>query len=167
MLGGRDHTDLAGIGALWTVFCPDPQDVSTFVIVEFNLYDLYYYRDLAREPMDVRAWHLDKLGGAAHRTPQGIPHVWVTDLKIHPEHDLERLVEPTLAELLWLCEREVGHFGYPNLLGLAHRDVVLTRQKAALLRQRYREILSWSDAILRDLTPNDFPESPHKLHNIF
>ena len=162
MVGGKDHTDLAGIGALWVAFCPDPHDFTTFVILEFNLYDLYYYKELARKPMTLRQWHREILAGSTHRG-----HIHVTDLKIHEERDFEDLVEPTMSEILWLCEREIGRFGYPNLLGIAHHDVVLTRKKVELLRMRYKELLADSDKILDGLIGKDFVESPHKLHNIY
>ncbi len=162
MVGGKDHTDLAGIGALWVAFCPDPHDFTSFVILEFNLYDLYYYKELARTPMTLREWHRGILAGATHRG-----HIHVTDLKIHKEHDFEDLVEPTMSEILWLCEREIGRFGYPNLLGIAHHDVVLTRKKVELLRMRYKELLADSDKIIDGLIGKDFVESPHKLHNIY
>jgi hypothetical protein len=61
MVGGKDHTDLAGIGALWVAFCPDPHDFTSFVILEFNLYDLYFYKELARTPMTLREWHREIL----------------------------------------------------------------------------------------------------------
>ncbi len=169
MLGGRDNYDLAGIGALWTVFCPDPHDFRTFVIIEFNLYDLWRYRDLARTPETLREWHarLLRQDGFIDRPPQSHgAHIHVTDLLMHPEHDLVELVEPTLKEILWLCEQELAHFGYPNLLGIAHRDVVLTKRKVEHLRRRYREILADSDRILRELVDQDFLEMPHKSHNI-
>lgn len=166
MVGGKDHTDLGGIGALWIAFCPDPENFKSFVILEFNLYDLYYYKPLAREPMSLRDWHIQKLKGATHPTLTGIDHIRVTDIKIHEEYDFENLVEPTIGELLWLCEKEIGRFGYPNLLGIAHHDVVLTGKKVALLRKRYMEILVHSDIILSELVQNEFLESPHKLHNI-
>lgn len=162
MVGGKDHTDLAGIGALWIAFCPDPHDFTTFVILEFNLYDLYYYKDLARTPMTLRKWHREILAGSTHRG-----HIHVTDLKIHEERDFEDLVEPTMSEILWLCEREIGRFGYPNLLGIAHHDVVLTRKKVELLRMRYKELLTDSDKIIDGLIGKDFVDSPHKLHNIY
>lgn len=162
MVGGKDHTDLAGIGALWVAFCPDPHDFTTFVILEFNLYDLYFYRELARTPMTLREWHAEHL---AAPTPHG-RHIHVTDLKIHEERDFEDMVEPTISEILWLCEREIGRFGYPNLLGIAHHDVVLTRKKVELLRKRYLELLVESDAVIDELIGKDFVESPHKLHNI-
>lgn len=162
MVGGKDHTDLAGIGALWVAFCPDPANFTTFVILEFNLYDLYYYKALAREPMTLREWHIKKLAGPTHRRF----HVHVTDLKVHEERDFGDLVEPTISEILWLCEREIGRFGYPNLLGIAHHDVVLTHKKVDLLRRRYLEILANSDTILEELVGKDFIENPHKLHNI-
>jgi hypothetical protein len=88
-------------------------------------------------------------------------------LKIHEERDFEDLVEPTMSEILWLCEREIGRFGYPNLLGIAHHDVVLTRKKIELLRMRYKELLVDSDKILDGLIGKDFIETPHKLHNIY
>lgn len=162
MVGGKDHTDLAGIGALWVAFCPDPHDFTTFVILEFNLYDLYYYQELARTPMSLREWHGEHVAGP---TPHG-KHIHVTDLKIHEERDFEDLVEPTIREILWLCEREIGRFGYPNLLGIAHHDVVLTRKKVELLRKRYLELLADSDAVIDELIGKDFVETPHKLHNI-
>lgn len=166
MVGGRDHTDLAGIGALWTVFCPDPRNFETFVVVEFNLYDLHCYKELACMPQTLRDWHTGVVKGETHRTPEGVEHVYVTDLVTHPD-DIERLVEPALGEILWLCEREVGRFGYPNLLGTAHHDVVLTKRKADLLRKRYMQVFSQSDRLLRELVANDFVETPHKMHNIF
>jgi hypothetical protein len=166
MLGGRDHYDLAGIGALWTAFCPDPRNFRTFVVVEFNVYDLWYYHDLAREPLTLREWQTRIEDRSSAVTSRGGQHVKVTDLKVHTERDLGELVQPTLSELLWLCEQEVAHFGYPNLLGIAHRDVVLTKRKVDHLRRRYREILSHSDRILQELTDQDFIETPHKLHNI-
>jgi hypothetical protein len=166
MVGGKDHTDLAGIGALWTAFCPDPANFKTFVILEFNLYDLHHYKALAREPKTLRNWHIRHLGGTTHPTATGIQHIHATDLQIH-ETDFENLVEPTLSEILWLCEQEIGRFGYPNLLGIAHHDVVLTQKKVALLRKRYMEILAHSDIILSDLVGNEFVETPHKLHNIY
>ena len=162
MVGGKDHTDLAGIGALWVAFCPDPHDFTTFVILEFNLYDLYYYRKLAGTPITLREWHTEHLAGP---TPHG-RHVHLTDLKIHEERDFQDLVEPTISEILWLCEREVGRFGYPNLLGIAHHDVVLTRKKVDLLRKRYLELLADSDTVIDELIGKDFVETPHKLHNI-
>jgi hypothetical protein len=162
MVGGKDHTDLAGIGALWVAFCPDPHDFTTFVILEFNLYDLYFYRELAKTPITLREWHA---GHLAAPTPHG-RHIHVTDLKIHEERDFEDLVEPTISEILWLCEREIGRFGYPNLLGIAHHDVVLTRKKVELLRKRYLELLVESDAVIDELIGKEFVESPHKLHNI-
>jgi hypothetical protein len=165
MVGGKDHTDLAGIGALWIAFCPDPVNFKTFVVIEFNLYDLYHYKALAREPRTLRNWHIHHLSGPTHATATGIPHIHTTDLLVH-NADLEQLVEPTLSEILWLCEKEIGHFGYPNLLGIAHRDVVLTKKKVDLLRKRYMEILAHSDIVLSDLVSNDFLETPHKLHNI-
>lgn len=161
MLGGRDHTDLGGIGALWVAFCPDPMNFTTFVVLEFNVYDLYHYKELARTPMMLREWHTKHVGG---QTQKG--HVYVTDLVVHEEHDIEELVEPTLGELLWLCEKEIGRFGYPNLLGIAHHDVVLTRRKVELLRKRYMELLADSDRILEELIGKDFVEDPHKLHGI-
>ena len=167
MVGGKDHTDLAGIGTLWTAFCPDPANFKTFVILEFNLYDLYHYKALAREPRTLRSWHVHHLGGETpHETETGIKHIHTTDLQVH-ESDFEHLVEPTLSEILWLCEQEIGRFGYPNLLGIAHHDVVLTQKKVALLRKRYMEILAHSDIILSDLVGNEFVETPHKLHNIY
>lgn len=166
MVGGKDHTDLAGIGALWTVFCPDPRNFETFVVVEFNLYDLYHYKGLAFTPQSLRDWHINTVKGGVHRTPEGVEHVYVTDLVSHDD-DIKQLVEPTLGEMLWLCEREVGCFGYPNLLGTAHHDVVLTERKAELLRKRYMQVFSHSDRILRGLVANDFLENPHKLHNIY
>ncbi len=165
MLGGRDDLDLGGIGALWTVFCPNPQKFTTFVILEFNVYDLFYYKGLNRIPQTLFDWHINELQGDSQ--PTGKKHIWVSDLKIHPEHDVGQLVEPTLAEILWLCEQEVGRFGYPNLLGLAHHDVVLTKKKVDLLRKRYLQILSDSDLILAELVANEFIDTPHKLHNIY
>ena len=167
MVGGKDHTDLAGIGALWTAFCPDPTNFKTFVILEFNLYDLYYYKALAYEPVTLRKWHIHNLKGEIQPNTAGIQRIHVTNLKIHEDIDFEQLVEPTLREILWLCEQEIGRFGYPNLLGIAHHDVVLTRKKVALLRKRYMEILSHSDRILNDLVGNEFLEDPHKMHNIY
>ena len=161
MLGGRDHTDLGGIGALWVAFCPDPANFTTFVVLEFNVYDLYYYKELARVPMMLRDWHTKHIGGQTHKG-----HVYVTDVVVHEERDIEDLVEPTLRELLWLCEKEIGRFGYPNLLGIAHHDVVLTRRKVELLRKRYMELLADSDKILEELIGKDFVEDPHKLHGI-
>ncbi len=113
----------------------------------------------------MRNWHIHHLSGPTHATATGIPHIHTTDLLVH-NADLEQLVEPTLSEILWLCEKEIGHFGYPNLLGIAHRDVVLTKKKVDLLRKRYMEILAHSDIVLSDLVSNDFLETPHKLHNI-
>lgn len=167
MIGGKDHTDLGGIGALWTVFCPDPARWRSFVIVEFNLYDLYHYRDLAREPLTLRQWQAAHFPYSVHRTPKGIEHVYVTDLAVDEEHDVGELVEGTLAEILWLCEQEIARFGYPNLLGAAHHDVALTTRKVKLLRQRFEEIWAQSDRLLQELVPNEFVEAPHKLHNIY
>jgi len=172
MLGGRDEKDLAGIGALWTAFCPDPANFRTFAIIEFNLYNLHHYRALARTPLSLRQWHTEIIGGQSQHSQSGqvkgrvIPRVEVTDVAIHADHDMSQLVEPTLAELLWLCEQEVAHFGYPNLLGLAHRDVVLTKRKVDQLRKRFREILADSDRILDELVDQQFIETPHKFHNI-
>jgi len=165
MVGGRDHTDLAGIGALWTVFCPDPHDFSSFVVVEFNLYEMHNYGELASLPRSVRDWHVHKVNGRIHRTTEGVDHVHVSDLVVHPD-DHDRVIEPTLRELLWLCELEVGRFGYPNLLGVAHHDVVLTKRKADLLRKRYMQVFSHSDRLLGELIATEFLEFPHKLHNI-
>lgn len=167
MLGGKDHTDLGGIGALWTVFCPDPVNWRSFVIIEFNLYDLHHYRDLAHEPMTLRQWQAHHFLDRFHTIPKGVDHVYVTDLVIDEEHDLGGLVEGTLSEVLWLCEREIARFGYPNLLGIAHHDVVLTTKKMKLLRQRFEEIWAHSDRLLEELVPNEFVETPHKLHNIY
>lgn len=105
MVGGKDHTDLAGIGALWTAFCPDPQNHMTFVVLEFNLYDLYHYKALACEPQTLLQWQQEKLKAKVHLTEgKKTPHVYVTDLLIN-DKDIEDLVEPTLSELLWLCEQ--------------------------------------------------------------
>jgi hypothetical protein len=167
MVGGKDHTDLAGTGALWTVFCPDPVNWRTFAIVEFNVYELHHYRALAREPMTLREWQAEHFPDRFHRTARSLEHVYVTDLVIDDEHDVGALVEDTLAEILWLCEREIWSFGYPNLLGIAHHDVVLTQKKVKHLRQRYQEIWAHSDRLLEELIPNEFVEAPHKLHNIY
>lgn len=166
MVGGKDHTDLGGIGALWTAFCPDPTHWHSFVIVEFNLYDLLHYRDLAREPLTLREWQATHFPDHVHSTPKGIEHVYVTDL-VDEERDIGELVENTLAEILWLCEQEIARFGYPNLLGAAHHDVALTTKKVKLLRQRFEEIWVHSDRLLQELVPNEFAETPHKLHNIY
>ncbi|MEH2259159.1 hypothetical protein [Nostoc sp.] len=168
MVGGKDHTDLAGIGALWTAFCPNPDDFKSFVILEFNLYDLYNYKTpiIDREPIDLRTWHIEKLEEATHDTLKGTKHIWVTDLKINETRDIEDLVEPTIQEILELCEREVGHFGYPNLLGKAHREIVLTNQKMKLLREQYKELFAYSNKITEELEGNDFVDNPHKSHHI-
>lgn len=169
MVGGKDHTDLAGIGALWTAFCPDPQNYMTFVVLEFNLYDLYHYKALASQPRTLLQWQQETLQAKVHLTEgKKIPHVYVTDLLIH-DRDIEDLVEPTLRELLWLCEQEVSRFGYPNLLGIAHREVVLTNEKVRLMRQRYREAFAASDKILSELELKDKPldTTSHKIHKIY
>ena len=166
MVGGKDHTDLAGIGALWTAFCPDTKNFTTFVILEFNLYDLHHYKDLAYEPKTLLTWQQEKLNGKVQETEfTKIPHVYVTDLLIDDE-DIENLVEPTLSELLWLCEQEVARFGYPNLLGIAHHEVVLTAEKVNLLRQKYREAFAASNEILSELFDSFLDTTSHKLHNI-
>ncbi|MFM6456405.1 MAG: hypothetical protein ACKPH7_31860 [Planktothrix sp.] len=166
MLGGKDHTDLAGIGALWTVFCPDPQNYKTFVILEFNVYDLHHYKSLVYQPQTLLRWQQEVLQAKVHKTQgKNIPHVYVTDLIIDPK-DIEQLVEPTLRELLWLCEQEVGRFGYPNLLGLAHEEVVLKAEKVKLLRQKYMEAFAESDKILSELVAHPLDATAHKLHNI-
>lgn len=166
MLGGKDHTDLAGIGALWTAFCPDPKNYMTFVVLEFNVYDLHHYKALVREPKTLLDWQQNTLNGEVHLTEKkNIPHLYVTDLLID-NHDIENLVEPTLRELLWLCEQEVARFGYPNLLGLAHHEVVLTSEKASLLRQKYLEAFATSNIILSELVENPLDATSHKLHNI-
>ncbi|ACK70313.1 hypothetical protein PCC7424_1881 [Gloeothece citriformis PCC 7424] len=163
MVGGKDHTDLAGIGSLWVVFCPDPSNYQCFVILEFNLYNLAHYKALAWQPIDFRQWHTQKLGGASHSHDQ----IWVTDLRIDEEQDLGDLVEPTIEEILWLCESEIRHFGYPNLLGIAHKEVVLNTQRVKLLRDRYMEVFAHSNEILRKLVGDDYiKETPHKIHNI-
>lgn len=166
MVGGKDHTDLAGIGALWTAFCPDPANWRSFVIVEFNVYQLHNYHAIAREPKTLREWQAECFPGRFHRTPFGVEHIYVTDLVIDEERDVGLLVEETLSEILWLCEQEVWRFGYPSLLGIAHHDVVLTQKKVKLLRQRYQDIWAHSDRLIEELIPNEFVESPHKLHNI-
>ncbi|MCT7980260.1 hypothetical protein [Laspinema olomoucense] len=166
MLGGKDHRDLAGIGALWTAFCPDPKNYMTFVVLEFNVYDLHHYKALVREPKTLLDWQQNILNGEVHLTEKkNIPHLYVTDLLID-NHDIENLVEPTLRELLWLCEQEVARFGYPNLLGLAHHEVVLTSEKASLLRQKYLEAFATSNIILSELVENPLDATSHKLHNI-
>jgi hypothetical protein len=166
MVGGKDHTDLAGIGALWTAFCPDPENFTTFVILEFNLYDLHHYQALAYEPKTLLSWQQEILNAKVHKTEaQQIPHVYVTDLLID-ERDIENLVEPTLRELLWLCEQEIAKFGYPNLLGLAHQEVVLTAEKVDLLRQKYREAFAESNELLGELFDHPLDITSHKLHNI-
>jgi hypothetical protein len=163
MLGGRDERDLAGIGGLWAVLCPDASNFRTFVIVEFNLYDLFHYCALAREPRSLREWQAQLDGVDAGRL---VPKVEVPMVHINVGVDVGQLIEPTLAEILWLCEQEVGHFGYPNLLGTAHRDVVLTNRKVEQIRKRFRSILADSDRILSELVAQDVFETPHKLHNI-
>lgn len=167
MVGGKDHTDLGGVGALWTVFCPDPRNWRSFVVVEFNLYDLYHYRALAREPMTLRQWQEKHFPDRFHLRSGDTRHVYVTDLVIDEEHDIGGLVEGMLSELLWMCEQEIARFGYPNLLGAAHHDVVLTTKKVKLLRHRFEEIWARSDRLLEELVANEFIESPHKLHNIY
>ena len=166
MIGGKDHTDLAGIGGLWTAFCPDPLNHESFVIVEFNLYDLKFYRPLAEIPQSLRQWHTEELNGQCQPISKSRKKIYVTDLMIDQDEDIASLVEPTLEEILWLCEREVAHFGYPNLLGLAHRDVVLTKEKVERLRSIYRQVLCESDDILRELIDNSLDHTSHKLHNI-
>jgi hypothetical protein len=166
MVGGKDHTDLAGIGALWTAFCPDPNNFTTFVILEFNLYDLHHYKALAYEPETLLKWQQETVKAKVHFTEgKKIPHVYVVDLLID-QKDIENLVEPTVSELLWLCEQEVARFGYPNLLGIAHHDVILTTEKANLLRQKYREAFATSNKLLNELFDNPLDTTSHKLHNI-
>lgn len=166
MVGGRDHTDLGGIGGLWVVFCPDPKNWRSFVIIEFNLYNLHNYRELARAPMTLRQWHAQRFPDRIHRTPTGVPHIYMTDLVVDEEHDIGQLVEPTLGEILWLCEQEMWMFGYPNLLGMAHHDVILTQNKMKLLRRRFQEVWGHSDRLMEELIANEFVDTPHKLHNI-
>ena len=168
MLGGKDHADLAGIGALWTAFCPAPQNPLSFVILEFNLYDLFYYKNLATEPKTLLQWQLEVLEGSVHRTnTQKVPYVYVSDLSIDYDQDIANLVEPTIQELLWLCECEIARFGYPNLLGIAHHDVVLTKEKVRLLRQKYKEAFAQSDTLLTELIDSPLDATAHKLHNIY
>ncbi|MEH1808565.1 hypothetical protein [Nostoc sp.] len=165
MLGGKDHTDLAGIGALWTAFCPDPKNFTTFVILEFNLYDLHHYKRLAYEPQSLRKWQKDILKAKVDESDlTNIIHV--NDLVID-DKDIERLVEPTIRELLWLCEQEVSQFGYPNLLGIAHKEVILTSEKINIIRQRYREAFATSNELLNELFDNTLDITAHKLHNIY
>lgn len=166
MVGGKDHTDLAGVGGLWTAFCPDPINYESFVIIEFNLYDMKYYRPLAEIPKSLRQWHIEELKGDFQPVSKSRTKIHVTDLKVDYDEDISSLVEPTLQEILWLCEREVAHFGYPNLLGLAHRDVVLTKEKIERLRSTYRQVLCESDSLLRELVNNSLDHTSHKLHNI-
>ena len=166
MVGGRDHTDLAGIGGLWTAFCPDPLNYESFVIVEFNLYDLKSYKSLAKIPKSLRQWHIDELNGQYQPISKNRKKIHVTNLLVDQDEDINSLVEPTLREILWLCEREIAHFGYPNLLGLAHRDVVLTKEKAERLKSIYRRVLCESDSILRELVDTSLDHTSHKLHNI-
>lgn len=167
MVGGKDHTDLAGIGALWTAFCPDPKNFTTFVILEFNLYNLYHYKALAYEPKTLLKWQQEMLKGAVRLTEdKKSPHVYVIDLLID-QKDIEDLVQPTLSELIWLCEQEVARFGYPNLLGIAHHEVILTTEKVNLLRQKYREAFAASNKILSELFDNPLDTTSHKLHNIY
>ena len=172
MVGGKDHTDLAGIGALWVAFCPDPINFRNFVILEFNLYDLHFYKKLAYEPETLLQWQ-HKLKGKVGLTEAKLhckkgknnPHVYVTDLLID-QKDIDNLVIPTLEELLWLCELEVARFGYPNLLGIAHHEVILTTEKVNLLRQRYREVFDASDRVSSELFDKPLDITSHKLHNI-
>ncbi|MCC5644251.1 hypothetical protein LC607_15110 [Nostoc sp. CHAB 5824] len=165
MLGGKDHTDLAGIGALWTAFCPDPKNFTTFVILEFNLYDLHHYKRLAYEPQSLRKWQKDILKAKVNESDMtNIIHV--NDLVLD-DKDIERLVEPTIRELLWLCEQEVSQFGYPNLLGIAHKEVILTSEKINIIRQRYREAFATSNELLNELFDNSLDITAHKLHNIY
>ncbi|MBN3895233.1 MAG: hypothetical protein HWQ41_08180 [Nostoc sp. NOS(2021)] len=165
MLGGKDHTDLAGIGALWTAFCPDPKNFTTFVILEFNLYDLHHYKRLAYEPQSLRKWQKDILKAKVDESDL-TNTIHVTDLVID-DKDIERLVEPTIRELLWLCEQEVSHFGYPNLLGIAHKEVILTSEKINIIRQKYREAFANSNELLNELFDNTLDITAHKLHNIY
>ncbi|GCE15087.1 hypothetical protein [Tengunoibacter tsumagoiensis] len=163
MLGGRDHTDLAGIGAAWVAFCPDPYKPETFVILEFNLYDLFYYKKLAKQAIILHDWQQNYLTGPTHHGD-----VYVTDILIHEEYDVENLIEPAVQEILWLCDQEVGRFNYPNLLGTAHHDVVLTQKKAKFLRPHYyEEIMNDSNILLERLISFNFVEDPHKIHNIY
>jgi hypothetical protein len=112
------------------------------------------------------SWQQEILNAKVHKTEaQQIPHVYVTDLLID-ERDIENLVEPTLRELLWLCEQEIAKFGYPNLLGLAHQEVVLTAEKVDLLRQKYREAFAESNELLGELFDHPLDITSHKLHNI-
>lgn len=164
MVGGKDHTDLAGIGALWTAFCPDPKNFTTFVILEFNLYDLYHYKPLAYQPQSLRKWHQEILKAKVHDS-DGVNTIHVTDLVID-EKDIQSLVEPTIKELLWLCEQDVSQFGYPNVLAIAHKEVILTSEKIDIIRQRYREEFAKSDEILIELFNSPLDVTAHKLHNI-
>jgi hypothetical protein len=165
MVGGKDHTDLAGIGALWTAFCPDPKNFTTFVILEFNLYDLHHYKNLAYQPQSLRKWHKEILNAQIYdNSCEKTLHV--TDLMIDYDKDIENLVEPTLRELLWLCEQEIAKFGYPNLLGIAHEEVILCTEKINILRQRYREAFATSDELLSELFDSSIDITAHKLHNI-
>jgi hypothetical protein len=111
--------------------------------------------------MTLHDWHKRFLHGPMHGN-----NVYVTDILLHKDYDIEKLIEPTVCEILWLCEQEIGRFAYPNLLGVAHHDVVLTKRKADLLRKRYKEILIDSDILLENLISFNFTENPHKLHNI-
>jgi hypothetical protein len=165
MVGGKDHTDLGGIGALWTVFCPDPVNWRSFAVVEFNVYDLHNYLQLAREPFTLRQWQAERFPERFH-VFQDSHHVYVTDLVVDLDRDIGGLVEPVLSDILWLCEQEVQRFSYPNLLGKAHDDVVLTRDRVARIRRHFQAM--WDDAatILDDLVANEFVENPHKTHNI-
>ena len=167
MLGGKDHADLAGIGALWTAFCPEPQKPLSFVILEFNLYDLFNYKNLVIEPKTLLQWQLEVLQGSVHQTDtQKVPYVYVTDLSTDYDRDIAQLVEPTIQELLWLCECEIARFGYPNLLGIAHHDVILTKEKVRLLRQKYKEVFAQSNTLLSELIDSPLDATAHKLHNI-
>ena len=71
-----------------------------------------------------------------------------------------------MKEILWLCEQEIAHFGYPNLLGLAHREVVLTEEKVKRLRKIYREVLCESEMILHELVDETLNFEIHKLKHI-
>ena len=97
MVGGKDHTDLAGIGGLWTAFCPDPINYETFVIVEFNLYDMHHYSSLAELPQSLRKWHIEKLNGKYRPTKSGKQRIHVYHLAIDWDKDISLLVEPTRA----------------------------------------------------------------------
>lgn len=123
---------------------------------------------MATEPKTLLQWQLEKFPNSAHRTnAQQVPYVYVTDLLIDYDRDIANLVEPTIQELLWLCECEIARFGYPNLLGIAHHDVILTKEKVRLLRQKYKEIFAQSNTLLSELIDSPLDATAHKLHNIY